>query len=289
MRKETYFLNTRYANHYDERNKTYTFELSEPIVNAVSMKLKHFYLNIQDISGILLSDVYSVNGYSVYKDISYNNTNQNRKIPKMTWDINTESKTFLSAEISYDTTDNNITLDASENETVVFNNTNNDITKALGFANRSYTVDSNHNIKSDKHIAISYLYNKDKYNINENLTIGNYKSISYYDDVNHFFLSVNDFCSSMNSNKINVTNNNVSDNILDKVERFNEHVIDANEGVSTTKLNHIYTIIPNNGNTRYYNQSSDIRTLKVKLLHETGTPLDLSKTDFNFTLEFEIE
>lgn len=306
MRKETYYLNTRYAAHYDARSKTYTFELSEPVTNAISMKLKQFHLNIQDISGVLLSEAYSVNGYSTHKIDVMANSESNLKTPKTTRTINTESKTFELSTLTYLTADNRMTLTESVNDTIVFNNTNNDITKALGFVNRSYSVDSSTKITSDKPLAVSYLYNQEKYrqtymqdnkisssdNIVASSHVSSIDNIRYYDDINHFFLSVNDFCSNLNSNKINVVNNNISDYILDKVERTNDtNLVIGHLGPidNSTKENYIYTMIPNNGNTRYYNQPSDIKTLKVKLLHETGTPLNLIYTDFNFTLEFEIE
>jgi len=261
---ETYYLHSRYANSYNIQTKTFTFQLNEPILNAVSLKLKQFYLKF--IDNDLFEDVYDNNGYRIY-DVSKNKINPL---------YNSGSKHFKSNDISLnDVSDNKIKLSNIDKHNVVFTNKNNDISKALGYKNYSYIA--NDEIIAEGYIAKSLYQNKKiKDNILKHVNLNNEKAV--YDDMYNIYISLNDYCHTLNPKQIHMNTNDVSKYIIDKAQ-------------STTDIsNNVikYTLDENSErNTRYYDKVSNLRSLQVQLLHETGTPLNLDNHEFNFTIEVE--
>lgn len=262
---ETYYLHSRYANSYNIQTKTFTFQLNEPILNAVSLKLKQFYLKF--IDNDLFEDVYDNNGYRTY-DVSTNNINLL---------YNSVSKDFSSNDISLnDVSDNKIKLSNIDKHNVVFTNKNNDISKALGYKNYSYIANDD-KIIAEGYIAKSLYQNKKiKDDILKHVNLNNEKAV--YDDMYNIYISLNDYCHTLNPKQIHMNTNDVSKYIIDKAQ-------------STTDIsNNVikYTLDENSErNTRYYDKVSNLRSLQVQLLHETGTPLNLDNHEFNFTIEVE--
>lgn len=266
---ETYYLHSRYANSYNIQTKTFTFQLNEPILNAVSLKLKQFYLKF--IDNDLFEGVYDNNGYRTY-DVSTNKINL--LYPSV-------SKKFNSSDISLnDFSDNKIKLfNISEHNNVVFTNKNNDISKALGYRNYSYVLNKTEpkEIIAEGYIAKSLYENKKiKDDILKCVNLNNEKAV--YDDMYNIYISLNDYCHTLNPKQIHMNTNDVSKYIIDKAQ-------------STTDIsNNVikYTLDENSErNTRYYDKVSNLRSLQVQLLHETGTPLNLDNHEFNFTIEVE--
>ena len=113
----TYYFNTRYANFYNKSTRSYTFHLPTHIINAVSLKLNQFHLTH---SYDLFKDVYRVNGYRTY-EISGNICDQ---------EFNKKAVLFNKSSLQV-YSNKKIKIIVDHKKTVVFNNTNNDIAKAL--------------------------------------------------------------------------------------------------------------------------------------------------------------
>lgn len=264
---ETYYLHSRYANAYNKQTKTFTFHLNETIQNAVSLKMKQFYMNFIDDDDDLFEDVYENNGYRTY-DLS-----NNKLIP----DSNTTKyHDFSSSNINVNVNNNKIVLKNINENYTVFNNKNNDIAKALGFRNLTYIVNNeNKSISADGYIAKSLYKNKNKQsyeNILDSDTSVNEKH--QYDDMHNIYISLNDYCHTLNQQQIHMNTNEVSKYIIDKA-------------VYTTDEKKYTLDEISERNTRYYDKFSNLRTLQVQLLHETGAPLNLDNHEFNFTIEVE--
>lgn len=259
---ETYYLHSRYANAYNSQTKTFTFHLNETIQNAVSLKIKQFYLNF--INNDLFEDVYENNGYRTY-DLSKNKLTR----------INLKSNEFKKANYNAsDFSNDRLMIEPTQlqlESVVVFNNKNNDIAKALGFRNHSYTV-KDEKIVADGHIAKSLHKLQDKYDFSFNSVL--YEA-QQYDDMHNIYISLNDYCHTLNKQQIHMNTNEVSKYIIDKA-------------VYTTDEKKYTLDETSERNTRHYDKISNIRTVQVQLLHETGTPLNLDNHEFNFTIEVEV-
>lgn len=257
----TYHFNTRYANAYNSDTKTYTFTLSDPIHNVVSSTLNDFYLDYNtdhDYNDSLFYPSYKNNGFS-YEDSITN---------KLTY------TSIPNSHLTYNSVKNVIEIDSNIGDDVYFHQKNDDISNALGFQKKKYSTEST--VQAEKYLAKSIIDDNIIKSIN-----GFMKPTKVYNDTNSFFISINDFCHSQNTHHIHLNTNDVSRYIIDKAYMY--------ETITSSSTNKYYTLLKDKKrNTRHYDKVYDIKTLKIQLLHENGSPLNIDLYDFNFEIEFHI-
>lgn len=126
----------------------------------------------------------------------------------------------------------------------------------LGFREPSYTINATKNITSESFIN---LYT-----------------------TNYIFLVIDEFSSSYPNSFISpLSDSIINKNILARIQI--EHFVNYfGKTITATPLNII-------SDTRKYNSTTDIYKLKIQLVDEWGTPLDLNFMDFSLSLKIEYE
>lgn len=266
----TYYFNTRYANAFNSDTKTYTFRLSDIVHNAVSFTLRDFYLDYNITphnKNTMFYRSYKNNGFS-YEDSTTKNI------------VHSD---FSNTNLTHNQENYLIEMNGNIGNDVYFNQKNDDISNALGFQKNVYSTTSG--VKAEKYLTKSLV---DTWSIDTIVSsIALFQTTNnVYDDTKSFYISIDDFCHSKNTYNIHINSNDVSKYIVDKAYMYETIKATSSPNTETDKY---YTLHKDKKrNVRYYDKLYDIKTLKVKLLHENGNPLNIDLYDFNFEIEFQI-